>query len=127
MFAESQNRIAPQLYIVRIATPLLALASDGPLSVFDFALAQHVGTGLIPAGEARRIAAAQVASTRTVRQSVCSNGGSAISRGRRRATLSSKPSARKFVQRLLPPALTNGSGMPVIGARPMFMPMFSSA
>lgn len=56
-FSESQNGITLQLYIVLIATLLLALESDSPLSVYDFALAHHVCTGLIPASEARRIAA----------------------------------------------------------------------
>ncbi len=50
-----------------------------------------------------------------------------MSIGRRCATLSSSPSARKFAHRLLPPALTNGSGIPVIGARPIVIVMFSSA
>lgn len=56
-FSESQNGITLQLYIVLIATLLLALDSDGPLSVYDFALAGHVCSGLIPAAEARVIAA----------------------------------------------------------------------
>lgn len=56
-FSESPNGITLQLYIVLIATLLLALESDGPLSVYDFALAGHVCSGLIPAAEARRIAA----------------------------------------------------------------------
>jgi hypothetical protein len=56
-FSESQNGITLQLYIVLIATLLLALDSDGPLSVYDFTLAGHVCSGLIPADEARVIAA----------------------------------------------------------------------
>ena len=56
-FSESQNGITLQLYIVLIATLLLGLENDGPLSVYDFALANHVCNGLMTAAEARRIAA----------------------------------------------------------------------
>ena len=56
-FSESQSGITLQLYIVLIATLLLGLESAGPLSVYDFALANHVCNGLMTAAEARRIAA----------------------------------------------------------------------
>ena len=41
------------------------------------------------------------------------------------ATLRTKPTAIKFDTMAVPPALTNGSGMPVTGISPIFIPMFS--
>lgn len=56
-FSESQNGITIQIYVALIATLLLALEADASPSVYDYALAGHVLSGLMPAGEARRIAA----------------------------------------------------------------------
>ena len=56
-FYESHNGITVQLYIAMIATLLLALQAEAPPSVYDFALASHVSSGLIPLDESLEIAA----------------------------------------------------------------------
>src|SRR5690606_39959002 len=58
--------------------------------------------------------------------SLNTNGGFAINIGRRCATLTTKPTHRKLEMMLLPPALTKGSVMPVIGPSPMVTKRFVS-
>jgi hypothetical protein len=56
-FSESLNGITIQIYVALIATLLLALEMDASPSVYDYALAGHMLSGLIPPDEARQIAA----------------------------------------------------------------------
>jgi hypothetical protein len=54
-FSESQNGVTVQVYIALIATLLLALEVAAQPSVYDYAMANHVVSGLIPLKEAKAI------------------------------------------------------------------------
>jgi hypothetical protein len=54
-FSESQNGVTLQTYIALIATLLLAIEVGAQPSVYDFAMACHVVSGLIPLEEAKPI------------------------------------------------------------------------
>ena len=54
-FSESQNGVTLQTYIALIATLLLAIEVGAQPSVYDYAMAGHVVSGLIPLDEAKLI------------------------------------------------------------------------
>jgi hypothetical protein len=54
-FSESQNGVTLQVYIALIATLLLAIEVGAQPSVYDYAMANHIISGFIPAEEAKVI------------------------------------------------------------------------